>query len=235
MSGFADATIPMSPQLDTENHLSQTQLAALLQGAHTIEADRHGVKVARLPDGDFIKLYRRKRLFSRALWSPPARRFADHAAQLRVLGFVTPEVITWWRISGQPLSAVRYRPLPGETLRQRWPGLDAVSREQEVAQFGALLGRLHQAGVYFRSVHLGNVLRLPDDELGLIDLADLRISQRALSARKRQRNLHHILRYEEDANWLLHQHRAAWLQGYEQTAGASVQTLVQGLAKRYGV
>jgi len=221
--------------LNTGSRLSQAQLAVLLQGAHTIEADGHGVKVARLADGDFIKLYRRKRLLSRALWSPPARRFAEHAARLRALGFITPDVMAWWRIPAQALSAVRYRPLPGETLRQRWPGLDAVSREQEVAQFGVLLGRLHQAGVYFRSVHLGNVLRLPDGEFGLIDLSDLRIGPGALSARQRQRNLHHILRYDADANWLLHQHRAAWLQGYEQAAGAAVQALVQGLTRRYGV
>jgi len=217
----------------TAQTLSPAQLSALLQNAHTIEADGHGLKVARLPDGDFVKLYRRKRLFSRVLWSPPAKRFADHAARLRALGFVTPEVVAWWRIANRPLTAVRYRPLPGETLRQRWPGLNDAERESEVARFGALLGQLHQSGVYFRSVHLGNVVRLPDGEFGLIDLSDMRIGKRALSSAKRQRNLRHILRYREDAVWLVKHHRDAWLQGYEQAAGAAVQALAQSLAEHY--
>jgi len=209
--------------------LTPAQFAALLQDAVPIESDGHGLKVARLPDGDFVKLYRRKRLFSRALWSPPARRFADHAARLRALGFMTPDVVAWWRIAGKPLTAVRYRPLPGDTLRQRWPRLNDADRAQEVQQFGALLGRLHQRGVYFRSVHLGNVVRLPDGELGLIDLSDMRIGSRALCARLRQRNLRHILRYWEDAAWLAH-HRAAWLHGYEESAGAFVHVLARALA-----
>jgi len=215
--------------------LSTTQFAALLQGATPIESDRYGLKVARLTNGDFLKIYRRKRFFSRALWSPPARRFAKHASQLRALGFKTPEVLAWWRISAQGLTAVRYRPLPGEPLRTRWPTLDAATREQEVRQFGVLLGRLHQAGVYFRSVHLGNVLRLPDGALGLIDLSDLRIGLRPLSAHKRQRNLRHILRYQEDAVWLLHHHRIAWLEGYAQSAGDAVGLLAQALDKGYGI
>jgi len=88
---------------------------------------------------------------------------------------------------------------------------------------------LHQRGVYFRSVHLGNILRLPDGELGLIDLSDLHISARPLSARKRRRNLRHILRYPADAHWLLAQHRAVWLQGYQHSAGAAVRALTQEL------
>jgi len=222
----------------TANRLTPALLAALLQNAAPIESDGHGLKVARLPDGDFIKLYRRKRFFSRALWSPPAQRFAEHAVKLRALGFTTPDIVGWWRVSGQwsgqRLTAVRYRPLPGETLRQRWPRLDDAARGHEAARFGALLGRLHQLGVYFRSVHLGNVLRLPDGEFGLIDLSDMRIGKRALSTQLRQRNLRHILRSREDAVWLLEHHRTAWLHGYEQSAGAAVHALAQVLDKPYG-
>jgi len=232
---------PESPELSsarclaTAGCLTPAQLAALLQEAEPIESDGYGLKVARLVNGDFIKLYRRKRFFSRALWSPPARRFTEHAARLRALGFIAPQVIGWWQISGQKLTAVRYRPLPGATLRQRWPGLTRAERAQEIQQFGALLGRLHQLGVYFRSVHLGNIVRLPDGALGLIDLSDMRLGKGPLSARLRQRNLRHILRYREDAVWLLEHHRAAWLQGYEQSAGACVQVLAQALAKHDGV
>ena len=48
--------------------IDAVQLDALLQGAKTIEEDGLGIKVARLGDGDFLKLYRRKRLLSSDLW-----------------------------------------------------------------------------------------------------------------------------------------------------------------------
>ena len=37
--------------------IDAVQLDALLQGAKTIEEDGLGIKVARLGDGDFLKLY----------------------------------------------------------------------------------------------------------------------------------------------------------------------------------
>ncbi|WP_043308468.1 lipopolysaccharide kinase InaA family protein [Pseudomonas sp. ML96] len=199
--------------------VSALQLEDLLQGSQTIEEDGFGLKVARLANGDFLKLYRRKRLLSSALWSPPALRFAHNAERLRQLGITTPEIEALLLIPERQLNAVRYRPLPGDTLRNHWRMLDDKSREQAVEQFGAFLGKLHLLGIYFRSLHLGNVLQLPSGELGLIDLSDMKVSNRPLASWKRRRNLQHILRYPEDAHWLLQQHRAAWMRGYTASCG----------------
>lgn len=201
--------------------LSEAQLDSLLLGAQTIEEDGYGLKVARLANGDFLKLYRRKRLLSSALWSPPARRFARNAERLRQLGIAAPIIEELMLVPGRKLNAVQYRPLPGDTLRSRWRGLDESTRDKDVEQFGAFLGRLHQLGVYFRSLHLGNVLKLPEGELGLIDLSDMKIENRPLASWKRRRNLQHILRYKEDSHWLLQLHRAAWIRGYSATCGES--------------
>jgi len=191
----------------------------LLQNAETIEADGLGLKVARLPDGDFIKLFRRKRWLSSALWQPPAQRFAANASKLILLDIAAPLVTELLYLpDGQ--SAVRYLPLPGQTLRERWAQLGAQERAFEVQQFGHFLGVLHQNGVYFRSLHLGNVLHLPDSNFGLIDLADMTISYRPLFGFKRQRNLKHMLRYQGDANWLLNQHKDYWLKAAEKLARA---------------
>lgn len=43
---------------------------ALRKGAHVLEADGSGDKVLRLADGRMLKLFRRKRLLSSALFSP---------------------------------------------------------------------------------------------------------------------------------------------------------------------
>jgi len=197
--------------------LNNHELAALLQGAKTIEADASGLKVAQLEGGDFLKLFRRRRWLSTALWAPPARRFADNARNLLALGIAAPKVTALLQLP-QRQSAVRYQPLPGQTLRAHWAALNVTQRAEQVEQFGAFLGLLHEKGLYFRSLHLGNVLRLPDGGFGLIDLSDMFISARPLTDGKRQRNLKHMLRYVGDANWLVQQHQADWLNGYAQSA-----------------
>lgn len=194
------------------------QLDALLLGAKTIEEDGLGIKVARLDNGDFLKLYRRKRLLSSDLWDLPAQRFADNARGLLSLGITAPNVLGVLMISERRLSAVLYQPLPGDTLRNELRQLDAEQRSALVRKFGTFLGGLHQRGVYFRSLHLGNVLLLPDGSFGLIDLSDMKLESRPLAAWKRRRNLQHILRYAEDIDWLTHQHLDSWLEGYADSA-----------------
>jgi len=209
--------------------LNNQELAILLQGAKTIEADGSGLKVAQLEGGDFFKLFRRRRWLSTALWAPPARRFADNAEQLLALGIAAPKVTELLQLA-QGQSAVRYQPLPGQTLRAHWMALNAKKRAEQVEQFGAFLGLLHEKGVYFRSLHLGNVLRLPDDGFGLIDLSDMSISKRSLFNGKRCRNLKHMLRYPYDKHWLLQQHKELWLNGYAQSAGQqAAEKLAQAL------
>jgi len=210
--------------------LDDSELAALLQGAQTIEADGGGLKVAQLSSGDFLKLFRRKPLLSSALWAPPAARFAKNAQRLLTLGIAAPPIEALLQLPrGQ--SAVRYQPLPGQTLRTRWAQLGAGERAEEIYRFGAFLGALHEKGVYFRSLHLGNVLHLPDGSLGLIDLSDMSISRRALPACKRKRNLKHMLRYKEDSRFLLQQHTDHWLDGYAKSSGsAAAQRLKAALA-----
>lgn len=198
--------------------IDAAQLDTLLQGAKTIEEDGLGIKVARLGDGNFLKLYRRKRLLSSDLWDLPAQRFANNAQGLLRLGITAPKVLDVLMISERRLSAVRYQPLPGDTLRNRLRQLDAEPRTALVKQFGTFLGELHQLGVYFRSLHLGNVLLLPDGSFGLIDLSDMKLESRPLAPWKRRRNLQHILRYSEDIAWLTQQHLDSWLEGYADSA-----------------
>ncbi|SHM31253.1 polymerase [Phytopseudomonas punonensis] len=204
--------------------IDATQLDALLQGAKTIEEDGLGVKVAKLDDGDFLKLYRRKRLLSSDLWDLPAQRFADNARDLLRIGITAPNILDVLMISERRLSAVRYKPLPGETLRNVLRQADVAERAELVMRFGAFLGELHQLGVYFRSLHLGNVLVLPDGSFGLIDLSDMKLESGPLAPWKRRRNLQHILRYPEDIDWLTQQHLDSWLTGYRNSSAGQRAT-----------
>lgn len=170
------------------------------EGALVLERDRHGEKVLRLADGSFLKLFRRKRLISSAAWYPYAKRFADNALALSALGIPCPQVIAVYRIKEISRDAVHYRPLAGQTVRQLiQAGSEPEGLHEHLLEFVA---RLHEAGVYFRSLHLGNIVLTPENQLGLIDIADLRAHGRPLFAFERRRNMAHLERDPQDMRWL---------------------------------
>jgi tRNA A-37 threonylcarbamoyl transferase component Bud32 len=189
---------------------------ALRKGAHVLEADGSGDKVLKLADGRMLKLFRRKRLLSSALFYPYAQRFADNTRALEQRGILCPKIIAVYRIPSIQRDGVYYSPLEGTTVR----ALQNSAEEANVlrAQLGGFIAQLHEKGVYFRSLHFGNVVLTPKGYLGLIDIADLRCQKRALSDSKRLRNFAHLLRYKEDRQWLLGQDAGdTFLEGYRQS------------------
>ncbi len=176
---------------------------ALREGAEVLEADRHGEKVLRLADGTFLKLFRRKRLITSAAWSPYARRFAENASALARLGIPVPEVIEIMRIASLKRDAVHYRPLAGTTLRalNHQPGDEAARRDLQ-ARFGEFVVQLHRKGIYFRSLHLGNVILTPNGEFGLIDFSDMRVYPWPLPKFMRVRNIRRLQGIESERDWI---------------------------------
>lgn len=172
-------------------------------GAAVLEADGHGEKVLRLADQTILKLFRRKRLLSSAVWSPYAQRFADNAEALHQRHIPAPGIIAVWRIPSIGRDAVHYHPVLGKTLREmRREGLDPASEGGLKAGFTEFVIRLHEAGVYFRSLHLGNVVYTPDRQFGLIDISDARIGRRSLSKQLRVRNLRRLQDIEGERDWV---------------------------------
>ena len=192
--------------------LDHNAYLALREGAQVLEADRFGDKVLRLSNGNFLKLFRRKRLLSSAALLSYAQRFADNARALQQHQIPCPQVIAVYKLRSIQRDAVYYAPLEGQTLRQLFdnPELAAALR----AQLGEFVAQLHARGVYFRSLHLGNIVLTPANTLGLIDIADLKCHRRALSLNKRLRNFQHMLRYSQERQWLLEDKSSDFLQSY---------------------
>ena len=183
--------------LDHETYL------ALREGAEVIEADGRGDKVLLLPDGNYVKLFRRKRLLSSAAWYPYAQRFANNAVVLAERGIPCPEVIAVYRIPSIERDAVHYHPLAGATLRQLIRGgLTPESKQTLRAAFNHFVKQLHDTGIYFRSLHLGNVVQTPQGELGLIDISDTRIHRKPLSRYWRARNLRRMEGMDGERDWI---------------------------------
>jgi hypothetical protein len=173
---------------------------SLRAGAQVIERDGHGDKVLCLTDGRFLKLFRRKRLLSSALWNPYAQRFADNTRELHARGIPCPVVDEVGHIAAIKRDVVIYQPLAGDTLRQL---IVANTAPTDLGpQLAAFVERLYAQGIYFRSLHLGNIVFTPEGTLGLIDVADLRAFKRPLSARLQLRNQQHMQRYDVDKAWL---------------------------------
>lgn len=192
--------------------LDPTRYLTLREGAQVLEADGHGDKVLRLNDGSILKLFRRKRLLTSAAWYPYAQRFADNCTALREREIPCPEVRQVYRISSIQRDAVHYSPLPGQTLRQL---LDDEERGDQLrAKLGTFMATLHENGIYFRSAHLGNIVLTPEQQLGLIDIADLQVRRRPLRKSLRLRNFKHMLRYAEDRQWLLKDQGQTFLSHY---------------------
>jgi hypothetical protein len=171
-------------------HLAQSRLQHLLAAAEVLERDAFGVKVARLPSDVYLKLFRRKRLLSSAAWRPYAQRFVSNANDLARLAVPTVRVRAYFRCPQAGRHVVAYQPLGGEVLRDRLRDGSAVDWPR-LAQFVA---HLHERGVYFRSLHSGNVVCVPGGGFGLIDIADLRVLRKPLGLVRRVRNLRPLLR-----------------------------------------
>lgn len=174
--------------------LSNEEYLTLRKGAEVIEADSNGDKVLLLTDGTYLKLFRVKRLITSARLAPYSTRFVENAKKLARLNIPTVSVIEMFKIPSINRSAVHYNPLPGVTLRNLGSNLNKTLAEK----LGKFIRRLHEKGIYFRSLHLGNIVLTPENQLGLIDIADMKIYRHALPDQLRVRNFHHLCRYKAD-------------------------------------
>lgn len=184
---------------DGFDRLDEATYQRLTADARVLEADHHGAKLLALGDGRYLKLFRRKRLLSSALMRPYSRRFQRNAERLGRLGIPTVVPERLLRIPHLQRTAVLYQPLAGRTLRELL--VAEVDREPWIARFGGFLGELHGLGIYFRSLHFGNLVVAETGDLGLIDVADLEFRSAPLGAALVTRNLRHLMRYPDD--WVL--------------------------------
>ncbi len=172
--------------------MSEREYRELTADAEELERDRFGVKVLLTPDDRIIKLFRIKRLWSLAAIYPYSLRFRGNAERLRQTGIQTVRVERLFYCHAIRRHGVIYPRLAGETLAELLR--QEVPPEGLLEQLAVFIAQLHLCGIYFRSLHLGNVLRLPTGELGLIDVADLRFRYGALTPGQRARNFRHLLR-----------------------------------------
>jgi len=176
--------------------LTNSEYRSLIQDAKILSKDRFGLKVLQLHNDLILKLFRVKHLFSSAHFIPYSRRFSKNAKTLVELGVPCVTIQHIYRIPSIKKTAVLYRPLPGETLRDHLSEKDMSTRTAE--KLALFIARLHESGCYFRSIHFGNIIVVSEHTYGLIDVSDMKIRRRLLGIRHRIRNFRHFTRYEID-------------------------------------
>src|SRR3989344_6111415 len=166
-----------------------------LSHGKVLEKDSHGAKVIRLVDGKLLKIFRSRRLPLLARLHPDAVRFEDRAKRLQAAGIHTPTICeTCWVDRSKLVSACLYEPLAGQPLDRIFHDSPAQFNLL-LPQLAAYIHRLHQRGIYFRSLHLGNILRTTDSDFGLIDFLDIRFKNRPLGRMLIRRNFQHLRNY----------------------------------------
>lgn len=153
--------------------------------------------VRRTVDGRLAKVFRTpKHWFSSDRLWPYASRFVRAARGLHERGIATVRIIERLRVA-PGRDVVIYQPLPGVDLRRALSS-DADKANQWLPPFAAFCAELHRKGIFFRSLHLGNVLHCDDGRFGLIDLVSTSFSRRPLSPTRRARNFRVMFSYTVD-------------------------------------
>lgn len=173
------------------------ELESWLASGTVLEKDSRGPKVLMLGGGQILKIFHTRRHPMLSRLNPPAKKFAQNALILQQLGIPSPQIIeSLWIDLTNGISASIYQPLPGRSvesiLKETPEQVDAL-----VPKLANFIKALHQQGVYFRSLHLGNILQLHDGQFGLIDFLDLSKKSRPLSDWEVSRNFKHLERYLE--------------------------------------
>lgn len=180
--------------------VSAREVESWLANGEVLEKDARGPKVVALQEGVYLKIFHTRKNPLLARLQPAARRFACNAAGLQRRGIPTPDVVdVFWMDKRRGLSACIYRPLAGVSIQQIYLS-EPCNVEGILPGLAAFIRSLHKAGIYFRSLHLGNVILLPDEQYGLIDFLDLQFKTRPLNTWLIERNFQHLRRYLERHN-----------------------------------
>lgn len=137
-----------------------------------------------------IKLfYPKRRKITSDRIRPRAIRFYRNVDKLFGRGYSVPRIDKMQFCPDLKMYLLYYPKIQGCNVRYHAQNgnLDIIT---EVAR---LLADLHKKGIFFRSIHLENLLYQPDGKFALLDVTDVKFRSGALSLYLRYRNIKHLL------------------------------------------
>ena len=198
--------------------LSAEQYQTLIRGAELLREDGFGPKVFQTPDGRIVKLFRTKRWLSSSVFYPYTLRFLRNSRRLQRMGIVCVDVDDIFYCHPIRRHGLIYRRLEGSPLDELL--LSTAERAHQLFRdYAAFIAMLHARRIYFRSLHPGNILLLPDGGFGLIDVADMRFPWLPLTVSRRRRNFQHLFRSVEFKQALRVQQGGEFVSAYLDASG----------------
>ncbi|MGJ8620285.1 MAG: hypothetical protein ACSHWN_08125 [Methylophilaceae bacterium] len=177
--------------------LTDSDFNKMCVGGKVLEQDERGVKVIQLTTGEILKIFRVRHLISGSRIYSHARRFCRNSLRLKALNIPTVNVKQLYDLETNGQMAVLYQPLAGESISHLIKkDLSKIQATNEI--FGRFLADLHAKGIHFHSLHTGNILLLPSNEFGLIDISDLTIYPWPLNCNTRLRSFKRLCKYQKD-------------------------------------
>lgn len=193
--------------------VSQAEFERLIEGAKVLERQQGGLSALKTPDDRLIKIWQRRGGLSSDRLRPYSKRFADNCRRLNERGIPAPVIQKRFRIHETGEHVLIYPLLPGQSLAEL-----AAKDALPVEQLAAFYAQLHERGVLFRSIHLGNILQLNDDRMGLIDVTDCWFFSRSLGPRFRAQNIGYAWSYHSDHKYFPISVRERMLAAYLEAA-----------------
>lgn len=180
--------------------LSVSDYEALIASGKAIDFKHGYPKVILHPDSTVTKLWVNKfKLFSTSHFSPYAKRFITIAEKLKQAGIPVPHILQHANIEGTRVQLVRYRELPGRSIRDI---IHQTPNDLNIQDLAAFYHQLHEQGILYRGMHFGNIILTKENTFGLIDFTDTTFYNKPVSMERRAANISTPLRYKEDATAL---------------------------------
>lgn len=177
--------------------ITHQELETLCQHGQAIDNKAGYPAVVLHPDGTITKIWaRKKKLISSATLRPYVNRFIRNAEKLSRRDIIVPEIIRQAAVENSHIRIVTYRSLPGISIREL---LKTNPRQINIPELSQYIYLLHQKGILFRGMHLGNIIQRPEDQgYGLIDFTDVKFYTKPVPMLRRAANLATPLRYLDD-------------------------------------
>ncbi len=203
--------------------VSKQQYYELIEQNTILEGDTWGVKVLETSDDQIIKIFRLKRLYSTAYFFPYALRFKWNARCLKKKGIETVEVQQISYCQDEQRHLLSYKKIPGQPI-------EAILKSNQdhtaiIKQLVGFIAYLHEQGIYFRSLHFGNIIVKPDGQFALIDITDTKFNPFKLSLHQRIRNWKHMLKYDFERSIVETYGRDAFFSEYAERAALTAEQL----------
>lgn len=167
------------------------------------------------------KIWIRQNTFSSDWIYPYYLRFVRNARKLRSRGIVAPNVRAITKVKNHRLYLVTYEEIKGASVRDI---LKYDNNMIPLRELGLFIATLHKKGIYFTSLHLGNIIRLDSGDFGIIDVTNTHFFVFPLNIHSRARNLSHLLSYTDDISLLRQKTKGDVVEEYLKHLNISSQT-----------